>query len=77
VGNGPPVVSEIPVCLRAAVPQLEFATEFKFQDRPISRALLARRSIWLVSYKLELVRPIFYSSRASTWHKPLILFGVG
>jgi glycosyltransferase involved in cell wall biosynthesis len=23
------------------------------------------------------LRPIFYSSRASTWHKPLILFGVG
>ena len=23
------------------------------------------------------VRPIFYSSRASTWHKLLILFGVG
>jgi hypothetical protein len=23
------------------------------------------------------VKPIFYSSRASTWHKPLILFGVG
>ena len=21
--------------------------------------------------------PIFYSSRVSTWHKPLILFGVG
>jgi hypothetical protein len=23
------------------------------------------------------LRPIFYSSRASTWHKLLILFGVG
>ncbi len=23
------------------------------------------------------VKPIFYSSRASLWHKPLILFGVG
>jgi hypothetical protein len=23
------------------------------------------------------ISPIFYSSRASTWHKPLILFGVG
>jgi hypothetical protein len=26
---------------------------------------------------LNAFRPIFYSSRASTWHKPLILFGVG
>jgi hypothetical protein len=25
----------------------------------------------------ESLRPIFYSSRASTWHKPLVLFGVG
>ncbi len=25
----------------------------------------------------ETVKPIFYSSHGLTWHKPLILFGVG
>ncbi len=25
----------------------------------------------------EIVKPIFYSSHGLTWHKPLILFGVG
>jgi uncharacterized membrane protein len=27
--------------------------------------------------KAGYVKPIFYSSRAWSWHKPLILFGVG
>ncbi len=28
-------------------------------------------------HQMPAARPIFYSSRVSTWHKSLILFGVG
>ena len=40
-------------------------------DRPVTPSLDGAVDL------LVQVRPIFYSSRASTWHKLLILFGVG
>jgi hypothetical protein len=55
---------------------LEFHGAF-VADCPVSAFSIVEAFDVIEHVSLGFVTPIFYSSRPSTWHKLLILFGVG